>query len=164
MRKSGNEVSALLRRADRLEFVSEAVGILSFIPLGGSAFWASCGHIHLRGVAVLRCGACGVRLAYPPGSGQAPVRGAYAWQGDISGDHPPVHEKSPGGVCRGGNSPGNISRDKKKMSALQWRGYVRRKRSLPDGVSGKARHPNESEYILTQKIKFVKGYLLCREQ
>lgn len=55
MRKSGNEVSALLRRADRLEFVSEAVGILSFIPLGGSAFWLPA-DIYTFGVW-LSCGA-----------------------------------------------------------------------------------------------------------
>ena len=55
MRKSWNEVSVLLRRADRLEFVSEAVGILSFIPLGGSAFWLPA-DIYTFGVW-LSCGA-----------------------------------------------------------------------------------------------------------
>lgn len=40
MRRQNNEVSALLRRADRLEFVSECVGMMSFFPTCGGALWA----------------------------------------------------------------------------------------------------------------------------
>lgn len=40
MRRQNNEVSALRRRADRLQVMSETLGILSFIPTMASVLWA----------------------------------------------------------------------------------------------------------------------------
>lgn len=128
-RKSGNEVSVLMRRADRLGFVSEAVGILSFVPLGGAAFWLPADIYTF--VVWLSCGAVLAVCAWLIHREADKLLCAALMRGKVI---PPEVIR----LCMK-KSPGRISRGKKKMSALQRRGYVRRKRSLPEGVSGKAR-------------------------